>query len=74
MEKDLIIRIEDIELMRKWRNNENDKGVFFNNKYKLIAFCPIPLDQIFFVYFVEIVIAILIIIISLFFLSFVDIF
>ena len=27
------IRIEDIELMRKWRNNENDKGVFFNNKY-----------------------------------------
>ena len=29
------IRIEDIELMRKWRNNENDKGVFFNNKYNL---------------------------------------
>ena len=27
------IRIEDIELMRKWRNNENDKEIIFNNKY-----------------------------------------
>lgn len=27
------IKIQDIETIRMWRNNENDNDIFFNNKY-----------------------------------------